>query len=153
MLAVVLRNGWVECNSGKNRVALCQALKARGLSYKQEIVGYTTGRIELNEHVHHARRRRIHTYRHSAIDYAGWIKSGRLLKEDVRAKAAMHWQGYYDFGEIELAWSPHLTYGEVASVLCAPGHWQDFFDPEMCVKSSPLNNCALRKPIKRITLC
>jgi hypothetical protein len=148
MLAVLQEQGWVESNSGKHRCRLHHQLTLRGLKWKEEIVATTNGRgLDLCEWSRGGRRNsrnRLHSTRHTIDMYARWIKSGRIVIDEVADACTFH-----EFCLIAHAWDPSLTRSQVADILVSASWSWTICEGE---KYHPFNTIHLRKPIKRITL-
>jgi hypothetical protein len=141
MMEVLNEQGWVECNSSKNRFLLYRLLEQQGKKWCTTIVGYTGQVRQLNPYIAGSRRHR--KSHQSAWIYAKLIVNGRLLEKDVRSQA--HVTASF-LEKVLPAWTPGQTLDQVAQTLA------NALDEYRSYKYDPLNLACIHRPIKRVTL-
>lgn len=139
------KDGAVVSNSPKNRARLYKRLQESGISYKTEVIGYTTdsGRTM---GTNWGDRRDI---RWDLGRVAKWISTKRILAEDI-----LHFYERYDWKKDNFPWEPvekaftdpdmpsHERYAIIKAA------WGESLYND---KFSPFDHVPLRKTVVRIT--
>lgn len=138
MLIVFLQYGVVESNSPKNRRRLYEQLKKDQIKWKNEIIGYTTGKKFLCRWV----GKRAVGWDLGRI--VKWIQEKRLIKEDL--EKACQDSDIFNFDDIKEVFNNNMPLKEKYNLI--QEKWGNNLE---WVKYTPFDMCYIRKTIVRIT--